>query len=485
MVFVGCIMAIAASVWFVLALRYNDMVVGAAIFLTVTSIFTSDFLAFQTGSITLTLDRIWIVCLLIQLVYNLKSGRFVFRSIQSVDVCLAAFLVWLIARTLMEPLGEQVDGQPSTVMHLLNGYLVPAFLYWLIRFSRVDSKTIQPAVIILLIFGVYLGVTAVLEIAKMWSLVFPKHIADPTIGIHFGRARGPMIQSVRLGVCLNLCLAVLWTCVWWLYPKSKWAWGLVLAITPVLMLGILLTYTRSIWMGTAAIVIISMVTLLEGKMRAIALGGLFVSTVVTGLLLGPSLVAFKREYSEAETRESTYMRAAFAYVSWQMFFDRPIIGFGFNQFQVYNRPYLDDRTTNIRLESIRGYVHHNSFASLIVDLGLLGGALYSITVIAFGRNCFELWRNKSAPKWARATASLAFSVVAVHAIQMAFHEVSFSTIENSIVAIALGLCQACRDDFHSDNVHSTATSVATTRAPYRPAQSHYQPEYAAGSHAQG
>jgi len=389
MVLVGCLTALAACVWFVLVLRYNDMVVGAAIFLTVTSIFTSDFLAVHTGSMTLTLDRVWLFCLVIQLVYNFKTGRFVLREFQTSDICLAAFLAWLVARTLMEPLGEQIKGQPSTVMHLLNGYLIPAFLYWLIRFSRVDKKRIQPAIIILLIFGVYLGMTAFLEIAKMWSLVFPKHIADPTIGIHFGRARGPMIQSVRLGVCLNLCLAVLWTCVWWLHPKSKLAWGLVIAISPILLLGIYLTYTRSIWMGAAAIVIISMFTLLEGKIRAVALGGLFVSTVVAGLIIGPSLVAFKREYSEAETRESTYMRAAFAYVSWQMIFDRPIMGFGFNQFQVYNRPYLDDRTTNIRLESIRGYVHHNSYASLVVDLGLIGGVLYGITVIAFGRSTIE------------------------------------------------------------------------------------------------
>jgi O-antigen ligase len=255
---------------------------------------------------------------------------------------------------------------------------------------------------------------------------------------------------------------------------------LVIAISPILLLGILLTYTRSIWMGAVALVIISMLTLLQGKVRAMALGGLFVSTVVAGLIVGPSLVAFKREYSEAETRESTYMRAAFAYVSWQMFFDRPIMGFGFNQFQVYNRPYLDDRTTNIRLESIRGYVHHNSYASILVDLGLIGGVLYSMVIIAFGRSTMELWRNQSAPRWARATASLTFSVAAVHAIQMAFHEVSFSTIEYSVLAITLGLCQACRDDFRGANANA-----AKAHAPYRPAQSHYQLGYEARSRAQG
>ncbi len=60
--------------------------------------------------------------------------------------------------------------------------------------------------------------------------------------------------------------------------------------------------------------------------------------------------------------------------------------FGFNQFQVYNRPYLADRSTELRLESIRGYVHHNSFLSLLVDLGLVGFVLYMAVLVAFCKN---------------------------------------------------------------------------------------------------
>ena len=49
------------------------------------------------------------------------------------------------------------------------------------------------------LFGDY----RLLEMAKLWGLVFPRFIGDPTIGIHFGRARGPMLQSVRLGVACS------------------------------------------------------------------------------------------------------------------------------------------------------------------------------------------------------------------------------------------------------------------------------------------
>ena len=193
-------------------------------------------------------------------------------------------------------------------------------------------------------------------------------------------------------------------------------------------------------MGTGAIVIILLSTLLQGKARTLTLGTLFMSAIVGGLVLGPSLVAFKREYSEAETLESTRMRGAFVYVSMQMFKDSPITGFGFNQFQVRNRPYLDDRTTNIRLESIRGYVHHNSFLSLLVDLGLVGATLYLIAAISLIRNGWVV------SPYARSGAVLSFCVIAVHGIQMAFHEVSFSSIENTILMMALGISQVFRDE---------------------------------------
>jgi O-antigen ligase len=162
---------------------------------------------------------------------------------------------------------------------------------------------------------------------------------------------------------------------------------------------------------------------------------------------GPDLIAFKREYSAAETRESTYMRASFAYVSWKMFQDRPLTGFGFNQFQVYNRPYLADRSTELRLESIRGYVHHNSFLSLLVDLGLVGFVLYMTVVAAFSRRIWQLWFAAGAPSWARGIAITSACVVGVHLIQMAFHEVSFSAIENTMLFGAWGLVAACHRQF--------------------------------------
>jgi O-antigen ligase len=444
--FVTALMGLALVGWGVFFLRFHNVPVGAMVFLVATSVFPPELFSLRFPGINLTLDRIWLGIIVLQFLFNFYRGGTKLRGLRGTDTLLIVFLIWLLIRTLMTPIGMELKGQPSTMMHLINGYLSPVLLYFLIRHSEIKTTAIWPMFAILLAFGVYLSLTAIFEVTKQWSLVVPSFISDPKLGIHFGRARGPMLQSVRLGMCLNFALAALWTFPFWLQSHRKWAWILNAALSPLFLVAILLTYTRSIWMGAGVIVVVLMLTMLRGRTRIFAVGSLAVCGLFGGLVIGPNLVAFKREYTEAETLESTRMRGAFAYVSWKMFQEKPIAGFGFNQFQVYNRPYLDDRTTNIRLESIRGYVHHNSYLSLLVDLGLVGGTLFLLVSVAFLRNAWIIWRHPMVSDYARSAAVLFFCMAGVHAIQMAFHEVSFSTIEYTILLIPTALCQVFCDE---------------------------------------
>ena len=267
-----------------------------------------------------------------------------------------------------------------------------------------------------------------------------------------------MLNSVRLGMCLCACLAALWTFLVWQRPKNISTWIIAGVLTPLFTLAIAVTYTRSIWMAAIAILVILLLTMLNGKTRITAVGGLVFGAVLAALIAGPNLFAFKREYSAAETLESTKMRGAFAYVSWKMFEDRPLIGYGFNQFQVYNRAYLDDRTTDIRVESIRGYVHHNSYLSLLVDLGLVGAILFALASAAMLRGVWRLLRDHSSTSMARSIAVFTLCLSASHAIQMAFHEVSFSSIEYTLLMFGLGLSQAYQNEVAQEAVSELNTT---------------------------
>ena len=228
-----------------------------------------------------------------------------------------------------------------------------------------------------------------MEIAKLWGWVYPRFIADPELGIHFGRARGPLLQSVRLGMCLLGCWAAAVIFTVWLRPRSKAAWVFLLATSPIYLAAVMATYTRSIWMGLGLVSGLLVVCCLSGWARRSLIVGGAMAAVLLASLAGPSLVAFKREYSEAETRESTYMRAAFAYVSWQMIKERPVAGFGFNQFNIANRSssaIAAPRSGWSRFTTM----HHNSFLSLLVDLGLIGFRLFCLMMICFIRESWQL-----------------------------------------------------------------------------------------------
>ncbi len=97
--------------------------------------------------------------------------------------------------------------------------------------------------------GVYLGVTGVLEITGQWWAVFPAHIADPNVGLHFGRARGPMVHAVSFGLYLGIGLLAAWL---WQWRFGRLGRLLLLLPAPIMLAGLYGSYTRSVWMGAVA-----------------------------------------------------------------------------------------------------------------------------------------------------------------------------------------------------------------------------------------
>jgi O-antigen ligase len=133
------------------------------------------------------------------------------------------------------------------------------------------------------------------------------------------------------------------------------------------------------------------------------------------------------------------MRGSFAYVSWLMFQDRPFFGFGFGQFPEAKNEYLSDRSSDLPLEQIRGYVHHNTYLSLLTETGLVGLGLFVAMLVGWTRRGWWLWNDPSASEELRSLAPLTLGVLAVYACQLMFHELSYTPIDHSLVFLFAGL----------------------------------------------
>ncbi len=437
MSFIILIAAAVGIVWGAIYLRRGSLVAGAVAFLLSAAALGHDLWHLPLGPLPLTIDRLLIAGLAIVFVIHWRLGKADTKPIEKVDLLLAAFLLLLTVSTFTSNWRVSLPGYISPLWRLIVGYLMPATLYWIVRQSPLSEKTLRRTCGVMFAFGAYLAITGLLEIAGQWSLVFPRYIADPQVGEHFGRARGPMVNSVSYGLMLSVCML----CGWTIWPKLSRGLQLAsLLLAPVFLGSLFFSYTRSVWLGTALAALVIAAVALRGRVRTVVLGGAVLSGLMIAVVLGSSILAFNRnDNSAAETGQSVTMRSSFAHVSWLMFQDRPLLGFGFGQFPKEKLPYLGDRSTTLQLETLRPYVHHNTYLSLLTETGAVGLALFALILAFWIKNGLSLARCEQAPPWARRWGILSLAVLAIYATQALFHELTYTPLDTSLVFFFAGI----------------------------------------------
>lgn len=401
------------------------------------------FLQFDLGGITLSIDRLAIVGLVAAFIFQWKLGKIEVRPWMAIDTVIAIFFGVLFFNTFTHDFRNIEPGQVPPVQHLINGYLIPLTVYIVARNLKYDEKQIDWFLMAMTAFGVYLAAIGILEGLGLYGFVFPRYIADPKIGLHFGRARGPMVQSVSYGVYLCGCL--LTTCLLWTRASSKWKW-FILSLIPLFLAAIFFTKTRTVWAGCGLSLMAGIFLTMQGKTRTVLITGMIACGLLAVVAKSDAIMGLQREGSVQDTRRSVSMRASFTYVSWEMFLDRPVLGHGFSQFKKAKLPYLADRNVDLVLESIRDYDHHNTFLSVLCDLGLMGFIPFLAMYGMWLRNGWRQARSNS-PEWAKAVGTLGVGVVLIAFCQMIGHEITFMPYDHLLIFLVAGMNAALAYDF--------------------------------------
>jgi O-antigen ligase len=234
-------------------------------------------------------------------------------------------------------------------------------------------------------------------------------------------------------------LAAVWIPLVW-----RGIWGrpgrvLGICLSPLFLVAVLATLTRSVWVGTALAALVLFALTLSGLPRRAVILAMVGAGMVTAMFVHEGFNSLNREYGAAATKQSTNMRLVFAYVSWLMVKEKPLTGFGFGHFPHKKDRYLDDRQTNLDMESVRGYIHHNTFLSIVVELGIFGLLLYVGVLSSWLRRAWCLWNDWQAPAWMRGQALLLLLFMPFYFLQMLFHDVSHSPMENGLLFLLAGL----------------------------------------------
>ena len=150
----------------------------------------------------------------------------------------------------------------------------------------------------------------------------------------------------------------------------------------------------------------------------------------------------------------------FTWISWKMFLDRGVWAVGLGHFAEEKLPYLTDQTSQLDLESIRDYVHHNTFLAILTETGLIGLVLMLVVLLRWSMVGVSLVQSPRAPPWMHTHGLLFVGVLGVAVWQMLGHEITFTSIDQSLIYCLAGIAVGAQAMLQRDAKQSLATNNA-------------------------
>jgi putative inorganic carbon (hco3(-)) transporter len=243
-------------------------------------------------------------------------------------------------------------------------FLVPFAMFHLSSLVFTEESRFREFEVYALIVLAYLSFTAIAFLVDAKSLIFPRYILDESLGFHVDRARGPLLQAVANGVSLNMLgLLTLHS-----YRRGRIrgmrAW-LLLASVPV---AILATMTRTVWLSFAGTVIALIFlsknrTLRFACMALTLLAGMMLTILLSSGELGGAISDRLEERGPVDYRAAVYAGG------WEMFLQRPLIGWGFHQMPA-------ELPRHVSGYNEKTLYPHNTYLELLAELGVPGLALH-------------------------------------------------------------------------------------------------------------
>ncbi|WP_428303810.1 O-antigen ligase family protein [Lacipirellula sp.] len=432
------IAALGGLLWWAAYARWGSLWMGCGAFIALGYVLAPPLWTAHIGPIPLTVDRVLLIGFGAAYIWKWRQGELALRHISPADWLLLAAIGYFTVRCAMTPTPPPDGSTVKPWWRLIAAFWIPAALYLAARTSNDGERRWRGMLWILAGLGGFLAFTAFAEITKQWWAVFPRYISDPLLGTHFGRARGPSLNSASLGIMLTVCF---WA-AWMLWPKlSRLAQGAVAGLLLAIAGGIFLTFTRSTWIGLAAGLAVVPALQLPKWRTALAIG-VILGGAIGVVALGDKVTNLSRKDSDASAEHSVYQRASFVYVSMRMWRDAPLLGCGFGRYYDLKMPYLSDRSQQLELESLRNLDHHNTVLSILVETGIVGVTLFLALLVAWTRMAWQLYRAEDLPMWERSQGLFQLAVVINYLSSALFHDLTLLPTEHWPLFLSAGVSSA-------------------------------------------
>jgi O-antigen ligase len=275
-------------------------------------------------------------------------------------------------------------------------FVVPFAMFHLAQAVFTSTAAVRQLEAFSLLTLAYLCFISVAFLLGQTQLIFPRFILDQQIEMHADRARGPFLQAVANGVALNL-LGLL---VFDLYRRKRLGTIAAGALLVSLPLAIFATMTRSVWLSS--VLSFSLVAFIgQGTRvrRLLLLAVIPAALVFYMVILSTSTRLASQE--RLEDRGTVDFRLAVSQLSWDMFREKPLLGWGQGEFARE----IETRMSEFRPET---YAAHNTFLDVLVEHGAVGLVLYLWILV-------RLFSLSKGSRWLQFTWPICLGVYLVNA----------------------------------------------------------------------
>ncbi len=390
-------------------------------------------------SLNVTVDRLLILAILLTAIVALLIKRIPYKPLPKVVIVAFIMAIYFTISMAMTGFKSIADVKPH--FRLIGGYYFPIIVMVLAYWSVNDEPQIKKISWLFFWFGLYLTITAWAEKFHIWSIVFPKYIADPKMGIHWGRARGPFLVSASLGITLVFCFFN----NLYLAGRTRGVVKVILYSVNIIMIpAIFFTYTRSVWL---AMIVCSVVWVLASRKVRNKMG-------VASVLLGAAILTVAVFHTNLLSRQRTkggwmdphpiYARLGLVKITGNIFKHHPLTGVGFGHFRDYAAHFSQDPTSKyIRFGS--RLMEHNNFLSILAETGLVGLGLYLWMLWLIYKHSKRLHQRipAEASGWVSRDLVVLFWILLIdYLIDGMFRETSVDPFNNGLLFMFVGVTLA-------------------------------------------
>jgi O-antigen ligase len=249
--------------------------------------------------------------------------------------------------------------------------LIPFLMFCLAPLVFGTARPRNFLLAVLVATGAYLGVVALLEGVGLTSLTIPSYIRNPNLGLHYGRARGPFLESAADGLSLYICgVAAAVGLKTWSTPRAR---ALCVTVMGLSALGVVFTLTRAVWLGAVIGTLAAMMVTARGRRLLLPTIVAAAVVVVAVLVLIPGLEG--KANSRLDDQQPIWDRYNTNAAAVRMVEARPLFGFGWQTFTTVGPDYMRI-ASNYPLTGAGNEVH-NVFLSHAAELGIVGSLLWT------------------------------------------------------------------------------------------------------------